>query len=977
MDKTFDAAAREPRIYQQWEEAGAFRAGANASRDETFSIVIPPPNVTGSLHMGHALNNALQDILVRWKRMRGFDVLWQPGTDHAGIATQMVVERALAEEGAPGRREMGREAFVDRVWQQKEESEAAILGQLKRLGASCDWSRTRFTMDEGLSAAVRKVFVKLYNEGLIYRDKRLVNWDPKFETAISDLEVEQIEEKGKLWRFRYKLADGATYQHPLKDSEGVTRGFQERNYLVVATTRPETMLGDTGVAVNPEDERYRDLIGKFVELPLVGRRIPIVGDEHADPGKGTGAVKITPAHDFNDFEVGRRHGLRIINVMAPDASIRLAENEDFLQDCDPEPECMMLHGKDRFEARKRVVRLAEVQEWLDGIDEEMHVVPHGDRSQVPIELYLTDQWLVDAKALAGQAVEAVRDGTTKFVPENWARTYYHWMHNIEPWCISRQLWWGHQVPVWWGPKVQEGMSFESDGVGSLTYASKQAFCAETEAGALKQAREYYGTDASIKIQSTPDAAPPSGKIATANPGAVGEAYYASEGSSGGGTIFLARDPDVLDTWFSSALWPFSTLGWPEETPELARYYPTDVLITGFDIIFFWVARMMMTGLHFMGEEPFRDVYINSIVVDQFGKKMSKSRGNVIDPLELIDEYGADALRYTLAVQEVQGRRDLRLSVDAVQGGRNFGTKLWNAARFAQMNGCYEGGGSSATPPEARQTVNRWIIGETARTVAAVDKALGAYRFNDAASALYDHIWKVFCDWYVEFAKPLLQGEDKGAKAETQKVMAWALDHCLILLHPIMPFLTEALWGDLSARDRMLIHAPWPEIGPDAADRAADAEMGWVIHLIEGIRSIRAELNVPPKARIAMVLTGASGEAEARLSRNLPLIQRLGGLSEAKIAAEAPSGSVTLALEDSTANLQLADVINIEAERGRLSKALAKIRKEANGMERKLANEKFLAKAPEQVIEEQRERLAASQAEAAKIEAAIERLAELA
>src|SRR5690625_796553 len=912
MDKTFDAAAREPRIYQQCEESGAFRSGANASRDETFCIVIPPPNVTGSLHMGHALNNTLQDVLVRWKRMQGYDVLWQPGTDHAGIATQMVVERALAAEGAPGRREMTRDAFVDRVWQQKAESEGTILGQLKRLGASCDWSRTRFTMDEGLSAAVRKVFVALYNEGLIYRDKRLVNWDPKFETAISDLEVEQIEEKGKLWRFRYKLADGVTYQHPLKDSEGVTRGFQERDYLDVAPVRHETTMGDMGCGVNPADERYSDLIGKFVELPLVGRRIPIVGDEHADPEKGTGAVKITPAHDFNDFEVGRRHGLRVINVMAPDASISLAENADFLQDCDPEPECMMLHGKDRFEARKRVIRLAEVQEWLDGIDEEMHVVPHGDRSQVPIEPYLTDQWFVDAKALAGAAVEAVRDGTTKFVPENWARTYYHWMDNIEPWCISRQLWWGHQVPVW----------YDEDGT---------AYCAETES----EAREMAG-----------------GRE-------------------------LTRDPDVLDTWFSSALWPFSTLGWPEDTPELARYYPTDVLITGFDIIFFWVARMMMTGLHFMEKEPFRDVYINSIVVDQFGKKMSKSRGNVIDPLELIDEYGADALRYTLAAQEVQGRRDLRLSVDAVQGGRNFGTKLWNAARFAQMNGCYEEGAGQTVPPEARQTVNRWIIGETARTVAAVDKALGAYRFNDAASALYDHIWKVFCDWYVEFAKPLLQGEDKGAKAETQKVMAWALDHCLILLHPIMPFLTEALWDDLSARDRMLIHAQWPEIGADAADRAADAEMGWVIHLIEGIRSVRAELNVPPKARIAMVLTGYSAEAEARLSRNLPLIQRLGGLSEAVTSDEAPSGSVTLALEDSTANLQLADVINIEAERARLSKSLARIRKESSGLAQKLANEKFLAKAPEQVIEEQRERLAISESEAAKIEAAIKRLAELA
>ncbi|HET7409485.1 MAG TPA: valine--tRNA ligase, partial [Paracoccaceae bacterium] len=848
MDKTFDAAAAEPRIYQQWEDAAAFKAGANASRDETFCIVIPPPNVTGSLHMGHALNNTLQDVLVRWKRMQGYDVLWQPGTDHAGIATQMVVERALAAEGNPGRREMTRDAFVDRVWQQKAESEGTILGQLKRLGASCDWSRTRFTMDEGLSAAVRKVFVQLYNEGLIYRDKRLVNWDPQFETAISDLEVEQVEEKGKLWRFRYELADGVTYRHPIRNGDGEVIDHQTRNYLVVATTRPETMLGDTGVAVNPSDERYAGLIGKHVILPLVGRRIPIVADEHADPEKGTGAVKITPAHDFNDFEVGRRHGLRQINVMTSRAAIHLADNTDFLEDCDPEPECMMLHGKDRFEARKRVVRLAEVQEWLDGIDEEMHVVPHGDRSKVPIEPYLTDQWFVNAKELAKAAIEKVRDGTTSFVPENWTRVYYNWMENIEPWCISRQLWWGHQVPVWYGPDYRfdsstagyhEQTGAQSIGTQHVNYSDPVAFCAPTFEEAEELAARFYKERDSMILA-----------FAEAND----QQDAITKDKDDPSLFYLWRDPDVLDTWFSSALWPFSTLGWPDETLELARYYPTDVLVTGFDIIFFWVARMMMTGLHFKGEAPFHTVYINSIVVDQHGKKMSKSQGNVIDPLQLIDEYGADALRYTLAAQEVQGRRQLRLAVDAVQAGRNFGTKLWNAARFAEMNGCY-GHAPALRQPEASHTVNRWIIGETARTAEAVDRALSAYRFNEAAGALYDHIWKVFCDWYMELAKPLLQGEDQAAKTETQRTMAWALDQCLVLLHPIMPFLTEALWGQLDQRDRLLIHAPWPQLDPaEVADPAADAEIRWVIRLIDGIRSVRAELNVPPKAPIAMVLT---------------------------------------------------------------------------------------------------------------------------
>ena len=969
MDKTFDAAAAEPRIYQQWEDAGAFAAGANASRRETFCIVIPPPNVTGSLHMGHALNNTLQDILVRWKRMQGYDVLWQPGTDHAGIATQMVVERALAAEGK-SRRDMTRDAFVDRVWQQKEESEGTILGQLKRLGASCDWSRTRFTMDEGLSAAVLKVFVTLYNEGLIYRDKRLVNWDPQFETAISDLEVEQVEERGKLWRFRYRLADGVTYRHPLKDEEGNVTGHQTRDYLVVATTRPETMLGDSGVAVNPEDERYRDLIGKHVILPLVGRRIPIVADEHADPEKGTGAVKITPAHDFNDFAVGQRHGLAQINVMTPRAAIHLADNADFLADCDPEPECMMLHGLDRFDARKRVVRLAEVQEWLDGTDEETHVVPHGDRSGVPIEPYLTDQWFVDAKELAKAAIEKVRDGTTKFVPENWTRTYYNWMENIEPWCISRQLWWGHQVPVWYVPQPEDLPLLLPEAQDNPRPVRVVPICAESERTAAAKIQELYGRP--VDVRFTVEAGEYAGQLTQRG------LYMAAFDGEGNLTLVDAqRDPDVLDTWFSSALWPFSTLGWPDETPELARYYPTDVLVTGFDIIFFWVARMMMDGLHFLDREPFHTVYINSIVVDAHGKKMSKSRGNVIDPLQLIDEFGADALRYTLAAQEVQGRRALRLSVDSVQAGRNFGTKLWNAARFAEMNGCYAGHTQAMREPDASHTVNRWIIGETARTAQAVDRALSTYRFNEAAAALYDHVWKVFCDWYVEFAKPLLQGEDPDAKTETQKTMAWALDQCLVLLHPIMPFITEALWGGLASREKPLIHARWPQLDPSqVSDPAAAFEIDWVIRLIDAIRSARAELNVPPKARIALVLTGHTPEAAGRLERNAPLIHRLAGLSGSSVSDRAPSGSITLALEDCAVNLQVAGVIDIAAERARLEKSLGKARKDADGLERKLGNQNFLAKAPEEVVEEQRERLATARSEAAKLEVALTRLAAL-
>jgi len=964
MDKNFDAAEAEGRIYARWEQNNCFSAGANAKPGaEAFCIVIPPPNVTGSLHMGHALNNTLQDILIRWHRMRGFDTLWQPGTDHAGIAMQMVVERQLMETQQPGRREIGREAFVNKVWEWKQESGNTILNQLKRLGASCDWSRDRFTMDEGLSQAVLKVFVQLYNEGLIYKAKRLVNWDPHFETAISDLEVEQVEMNGNLWQFRYKLADGVTYRHPTAhDEDGNPTEWEERNYIVVATTRPETYLGDTAVAVNADDPRYAGLIGKHVILPMVGRRIPIVADEHADPTKGSGAVKITPAHDFNDFQVGQRQGLPSINVMDSKAQMLLDGNAEFLDGCAPDANAMALHGLDRHVARKQIVALAEAQGWLDGIDAETHMVPHGDRSRVAIEPWLTDQWFVDAATLAKPAIAAVRDGTTKFVPKNWENTYYHWMENIEPWCISRQLWWGHKIPVWYGPPADGAVV---DSRWELREAKGlKAFCAASADEAIKMAYEYYAGNWNFeKIVVDEERADFGYRVM-------------------GNTLTLYRDPDVLDTWFSSALWPFSTLGWPDATPELARYYPTSVLITGFDIIFFWVARMMMDGLHFLKDDqgrpqaPFHTVYINAIVRDEHGKKMSKSLGNIIDPLDLIDQYGADALRFTLTSMEAQGRNDIKLATTRVEGYRNFGTKLWNAARFAEMNECAVV--PNFDPRAVTQTVNKWIVGETARIAATTDAALAGYRFNDVASGLYAHVWGVFCDWYVELSKPLLQGDDvpEAARIETRATTAWALDQCLKLLHPIMPFITEELWGQIAKRDKMLIHTDWPNLPLDLADPVADAEMGWVIKVIDGVRSVRAEMNVPGGAQIPMILTGAGVAVAERLERNGALIRRLARLSEITLADQAPKGAITVAMEDCAINLPLAGVIDVAAEQARLEKAMAKLDKEIDGLQAKLGNEKFLANAPEDIVAEQRERLTGAQAERERLAAALTRLSNL-
>jgi valyl-tRNA synthetase len=879
LGKTFEAGAIEKAHYEKWEKAGAFAADP-ASNKVPYTIMMPPPNVTGSLHMGHALTFTIQDILIRFKRKTGRDALWQPGTDHAGIATQSVVERQLAEKQID-RRDLGREAFVEKVWEWKAESGGTITKQLRALGASPDWPRERFTMDEGCSDAVLKVFVELYKKGLIYKDKRLVNWDPKLHTAISDLEVQQVESKGHLWYFRYPLED-----HP-------------EQFITVATTRPETMLGDSGVAVHPEDERYKDLVGKHVILPLVGRRIPIVADEYSDPEKGSGAVKMTPAHDFNDFEVGRRHDLEMINVF--DSHARINENA---------PEAY--RGLDRFEARKKVVADMEAAGLLEKIEEIQHTVPHGDRSGVEIEPWLTDQWYCDAVTLAKPAIEAVETGKTEFVPKNWENTYFEWMRNIQPWCISRQLWWGHQIPAWYGP----------DG---------EVFVEETEEAALAAAKVHYGKDTE-----------------------------------------LTRDEDVLDTWFSSALWPFSTLGWPEKTPELDRYYPGDVLVTGFDIIFFWVARMMMMGIHFMGEVPFRTVYIHALVRDQHGAKMSKSKGNVMDPLDLVEKFGTDALRFTLAAMAAQGR-DIKLAESRIEGYRNFATKLWNAARYAEMNECKWD--ASFDPKSAKQTVNRWIISELAATEAKVSKAIDEYRFNEAAGALYQFIWGTFCDWYVEFTKPILSGADADAAAETRTVTAWTLMQSANLLNPLMPYITEELWGAFGGED-LLITTAWPQGLAEAADPSAVAEMDWVVRLISEIRSIRAEMNVPAGAKIDLLLKDMSAETKARLERHREVILRLARLESAEATDQIPSGAVQGVIDEAVIVLPIADVVDLSQERVRLEKDLGKLDSEIMKLEKKLSNESFVARAPEEVVEENRERLAEERARRDKLAAALERIAAL-
>jgi valyl-tRNA synthetase len=904
LDSHFDAKQAEARIYDAWESSGAFKPKDDPSV-EAFSIVIPPPNVTGSLHIGHALNCTLQDILCRFERLRGKSVLWQPGLDHAGIATQMVVERQMAESGSnESRRSLGREKFLERVWSWKAESGGTINGQLKRLGASCDWSRERFTMDEGLSDAVRKVFVQLHKEGLIYRDKRLVNWDPHFETAVSDLEVINEERQGHFWHFKYPLENGETYEFPIAfDEDGKPTEFETRDYISIATTRPETMLGDGAVAVHPGDARYAPIVGKRCLLPLADRYIPIITDDYPDPELGSGAVKITGAHDFNDYKVAKRHNLPMYILM--DTKGRMVDEEHVPA---------KYRGLDRFEARKQVVADIDALGLMLMVEDRVIQQPIGDRSGVVIEPMLTDQWYVDAPKLAVGALAAVESGETKFVPESWTATYYQWMRNIEPWCVSRQLWWGHRIPAW----------HDEDG---------NIFVELTEAEAKAAARAHHGKD-----------------------------------------VTLHQDEDVLDTWFSSGLWPFSTLGWPKDTPELARFYPTSTLVTMFDIIFFWVARMMMFGVHFTGKAPFETVVIHSRVVDEHGKKMSKSKGNIIDPTVLIDSYGADALRFTLAIAAGPGR-DIRMSDKRVEGYRNFGTKLWNASRFAQMNECtlWE----AFDPATVKHTLNKWIISELTKTVHAVEAALDAHRFDEAAQANYSFVWNVFCDLYVELVKPLLSGDDENAKNETRQTFAWALDQILKILHPFMPFVTEELWDKTAEfgpkRKTMLCAAAWPALDASLINEAATAEVGWVVDLITGLRSLRAETNVPAGAKVPALLIGADNETAIRLERYQAEIDRLARLDYSVVAEEAPAGSVSFVLGEAIVAIPLAGVMDIGAEKARLGKEIARCTKEIDRVSRKLDNPGFVAKAPPEVIEEQRERRAGYEAERARYEAALARL----
>ena len=949
LDKTFDAARVEPRIADKWDQANAFAAGAGAREGaEPYCIVIPPPNVTGSLHMGHALNNTLQDILVRHRRMLGNNVLWQPGMDHAGIATQMVVERQMAESGDNvTRREMGRDTFIERVWRWKGESGGRIFNQLKRLGASCDWSRERFTMDEGLSEAVLEVFVRLYEEGLIYRGKRLVNWDPKFETAISDLEVENIEVDGHMWHFKYPLAGGETYDYVEKDTDGAVTLRETRDYISIATTRPETMLGDGAVAVHPSDERYAPIVGKLCEIPVGPkahrRLIPIITDAYPDPDFGSGAVKITGAHDFNDYEVARRGGIPMYRLMDTRGAMRadgapyeeaaaiagaVARGERTLGEAEADALNLVpddLRGLDRFEARERLVAqigaegLAVMAADADGnavpcVEQKKVMQPFGDRSHVVIEPMLTDQWFVRADVLAEPAIASVREGRTQFVPQNWEKTYFDWMENIQPWCVSRQLWWGHRIPAWYGP-------------------DDTVFVARSEDEALAAARARFGRD-----------------------------------------VTLERDPDVLDTWFSSALWPFSTLGWPDRTQELATFYPTSVLVTGFDIIFFWVARMMMMGLHVMkdgegrGIEPFRTVYVHALVRDKHGAKMSKSKGNVIDPLALIDDYGADALRFTLAIMAAQGR-DVKLDPQRVAGYRNFGTKLWNATRFAQMNGVAHAAGFA--PEDAKLTINRWVLTELSRTVRAVSDGIEAYKFNEAAGAAYRFVWNSFCDWYVELLKPVFAGEDEAAKAEARACAAFALDGIYKLLHPFMPFITEELWALTGERDGLLCHAGWP--GDGLVDAAAADEINWLVELVSEVRSVRAEMNVPPSARGPLAVVGAGEQTAKWLVRHDPAIKQLARADDIVIESEPPRGAAQIVVREATVCLPLGGLIDIEAERARLEKALGKAGQDIDRIERKLANDKFVANARPHIVQAERDKLAEARRALEKLQAALARI----
>ncbi|MDK3074372.1 valine--tRNA ligase [Sedimentitalea sp. JM2-8] len=1037
LDKTFDAASAEDRIYKAWEDAGCFKAGANASLPETYCIMIPPPNVTGSLHMGHAFNNTLQDILIRWHRMRGFDTLWQPGQDHAGIATQMVVERKLATEGQPGRRDLGREKFLEKVWEWKTESGDTIINQLRRLGASCDWSRNAFTMSGAPGApageegnfhdAVIKVFVEMYNRGLIYRGKRLVNWDPHFETAISDLEVENVEVAGHMWHFKYPLAGGATYEYVEKDEDGNVTLRETRDYISIATTRPETMLGDGAVAVHPSDERYAPIIGKLCEIPVGPkehrRLIPIITDDYPDPDFGSGAVKITGAHDFNDYQVAKRGNIPMYNLMDTRGAMRsdgkpyaeeaavaqaIAAGE---QDFDEAMIAAMnlvpdeLRGLDRFEARAKVVEqitsegLAVMQAIAKTdpdsgedivlseplVENKPIMQPFGDRSKVVIEPLLTDQWFVDTGKIVGPALDAVRNGDVKILPEREEKVYFHWLENIEPWCISRQLWWGHQIPVWYGLDLSapEFLDDEGDGTldlvelhrllidGGMLHAGAVMHCAPSFDAVQDAFRdEIADTPVPINHAAIVEVAD---KHAAIHMLAESLAQYALNQDPTKLVYPVWRDPDVLDTWFSSGLWPIGTLGWPEDTEELRKYFPTSDLITGTDILFFWVARMMMMQLSVVGQIPFHTVYLHGLVRDAKGKKMSKSTGNVVDPLDLIDEYGADALRFTNAAMASLGGA-LKLDTQRIAGYRNFGTKLWNAMRFAEMNDVFTAPGHGI--PSAGQTLNRWIIGEVAKVRVEVDEALQGYRFNDAANALYAFVWGKVCDWYVEFSKPLLQDENP-ARDETRQVMKWVLDQCLLMLHPIMPFITEELWGLSGDRAKMLIHGDWPDYGTELVDSAADQEMNWVIGLIDSVRSARAQMHVPAGLHVPMLVTELDDRGRTAWARNEVLIKRLARIESLTDADSLPKGTVAITAEGASFGLPLAGIIDIDSEKERLEKTLGKLAKELGGLRGRLNNPKFAESAPDDVVEETRANLAAREEEESRIKEALARLAELA
>ncbi len=1040
LEKTFDAQEAEARIYKAWEDAGAFKAGANKSRDETFTIMIPPPNVTGALHVGHAFNNTVQDILVRWHRMRGFDTLWQPGQDHAGIATQLMVEKELAKTGQPSRAELGREAFLEKVWEWKGKYGATIINQLKRLGSSCDWSRNAFTMSGAPGApageegnfhdAVIKVFVEMYEKGLIYRGKRLVNWDPHFETAISDLEVENIEVAGHMWHFKYPLAGGETYTYVEKDEDGNVTFSEERDYISIATTRPETMLGDGAVAVHPDDARYAPIVGKLCEIPVGPkehrRLIPIITDEYPDMTFGSGAVKITGAHDFNDYQVAKRGNLPMYRLMDTKGAMRadgLSYEDSAILAAEilagkPFTEAEVdtinlvpdhLRGLDRFEARKAVVSeindegLAvmttvtkkvkdedgdetEVTETVPYVEDKPIMQPFGDRSKVVIEPMLTDQWYVDAEKVVGPALDAVRDGRTKIMPESGEKTYFHWLENIEPWCISRQLWWGHQIPVWYGLDLSAPNFVDDEGDGALDEVELIKLL--TEGGMLHRGTvhhcaadfeavhgKFFGDMADL-----PTPLNHCRVVEVADRQEANETFAASlaEYNVTQDPTKLVypvwRDADVLDTWFSSGLWPIGTLGWPNWDESTSKYFPTDVLVTGFDILFFWVARMMMMQLAVTGDVPFHTVYLHQLVRDEKGKKMSKTTGNVIDPLEIIDEYGADALRFTNASMASIGGV-LKLSVDRIKGYRNFTTKIWNAARFAEMNEVFENYEPSVIPtPEA--TVNKWIVGETAKVLKEVDAAFTDYRFNDAANALYAFVWGKFCDWYVELSKPLFYDGDEATKAETRQTMGWVLDQALTMLHPIMPFITEELWGTVHGARNMLAVSDWPTYGDDLIDPAADAEMNWVIDLIESIRSSRAEVHVPAGLKIPMVQVELDAAGKTAWVNNEAMIMklaRLDSLSEGPM----PKGAITISVAGGTFALPLEGVIDIAEEKARLEKALGKLAKELGGLRGRLNNPKFVASAPEEVVAEAQENLAAREEEEAKLKAALARLSEIA